>query len=685
MASDVRCHRTRAKIERPVRVLSITTVPRTAAPREAARRQRQQEIGDLRPGDSGKGRGLPIHQHAVATQRPTPAATCATPMNAPTSPAQPRYLLASLLLVFAGCGGGGGGGLSDSQATPEIVAASFSGAGASPAAGDTLLLGFSLPVTVRNGTLLTDADVTLSTGDTLGAVDATPSLLSANTIRLSLGAGVTFTPGVSTIQLSAGNDVIGGLASEPRGGGDPVVIGASDGVAPIVSNVTIAAIDAELNGAGAAGGVLQVPTSGWEIDLAYVDNTAVDTAQTVISADVTVSASAGALLPGTNLAPLLTEEVATNTNATYRVPATVQFPQAPVTLTVIVADASGLTSSPTQFSLTVRPFSDSLQPFETAANASQVWFLDFSRDLEAYATSPFVGGPVGANRVDVTAGANGVSDFEDLLRVIGVTSATPIGNVQAGMDSNEVATARVKDLVVADLEDFYRGANVTFTLTQPAGSFGGNTSVTYSSLGYSAISIAGQPSTPGVLGLAIFDPSNTTQNDNTVVDFGSAGGEPGERLGVFLHTIVDAGLSSLSASSFRTTFDAFAPSQGGTPIGGDSQDGDRLLGLIGDARQDDIDAACAEFARFIASVTAHECGHSVGLVANGPMPTGLYGNDSTNFPGSANGHIRNLSLFPGGATNLMSPSLSYTNATSPATSFNSLNMAYLREQVFYGN
>ena len=67
------------------------------------------------------------------------------------------------------------------------------------------------------------------------------------------------------------------------------------------------------------------------------------------------------------------------------------------------------------------------------------------------------------------------------------------------------------------------------------------------------------------------------------------------------------------------------------------------------------------------------------------MPTGLYGNDSVNFPGSANGHIRNLSLFPGGATNLMSPALSYTNATSPATSFNTLNMAYLREQIFYGN
>ena len=84
-------------------------------------------------------------------------------------------------------------------------------------------------------------------------------------------------------------------------------------------------------------------------------------------------------------------------------------------------------------------------------------------------------------------------------------------------------------------------------------------------------------------------------------------------------------------------------------------------------------------------VTAHECGHSVGLVTNGAMPTGLYGNDSVNFPGSADGHISNLNLFPPGSTNIMSPGLSYTTATSADTAFNSLNLAYLHEQVFYGN
>ena len=63
---------------------------------------------------------------------------------------------------------------------------------------------------------------------------------------------------------------------------------------------------------------------------------------------------------------------------------------------------------------------------------------------------------------------------------------------------------------------------MTFTLTRPPGSFNGNTNVAYGSLGYSAVSVAGSADASGnsgVLGLAIFDPSNASQNDNTDDDF----------------------------------------------------------------------------------------------------------------------------------------------------------------------
>ena len=595
-----------------------------------------------------------------------------------TKPPSHQAKLAGMLLVLlAACGGGGGGGGS-SAAAPAIVTASFSGAGAVPAPGDELVLAFSRTIVLETGRLLTDEDVTLAAGDSLGDVTNPPTVLSSNTLSVTLGPGVDLTPGSSTIALAAGNDVVGGINAAPSAAGQPVTIGTSDGVPPTVSDVTIADIDDDLNGTGAAGGTLQVPVNGWELDLSYVDNSAIATAQTVITADVPVTVSGSAQAAGTNLTPFLTEQSATNTKAKYLVPASVQLPQTAVTLTVIVADVSGLASTPTQFSFSVRAFSAALQPFETTAHPSQVWFVDFSRDLESYATVPN-GGVVA---VDVVPGANGASDFEDLMLVLGLTSTTPIADVQSGMDSNEVVLDRLKSSMLADLDDFFSDANVTFTLTQPPGSFNGNANVTYASLGYSAISVAGsadETGTSGILGLAIFDPSNTAQNDNRLIDLG------GQRLGVFLHTIIRAEMLGPAITNFRTTYDRFTPDFGGTPIGEAAQDGDRLLGLVGDQREADIDLALAELARFTATVTAHECGHSVGLVTNGPMPVGLYGNDTANFPGSADGHISNFNLFPPGSTNIMSPGLSYTTATSPDTAFNSLNLAYLQEQIFYGN
>ena len=593
----------------------------------------------------------------------------------PTSPQ--RFLAATLLAVLAGCGGGGGS--SSPTAAPVIVTASFVGAGPSPTAGDTLVLGFSTEIALVSGALLTDEDFTLSGAATLGSVTAAPTTLSSTTISITLGTGVSFTAGATSIVLSDLNDAVGGTTTAPTGGGTAVTIGTSDGSAPAITNITIAGIDDELNGTGAAGGTLQVPSNGWTIDLAYSDNSAIATSQTVITANVNVGTASGSQTPGTNLRSFLTEVSANNTTASYRIPTTVTFPTAATTITCIVVDASGLSSTPSTFSFTARAFNASTQPFETTTNASQVWFLDFSRDEESYTTST----PGGQAQVDITATANAVNDFDDLMQIVGLTSATPLANVQGSNNSNVVVLDRIKAALLADLASYYTGANVTFTLTAPSGSFNGSSSVTYASLGFSQIAISGASTTNGVLGLAIFDPSNTAQNDNTKLNFPTGSGA--QRLGVFLHTIIDSGVGQANSTLFRTTYDSFTPVNGGTPIGEAAQDADRLNSIVNDSRTTEIDTAVALMARFIATVTAHECGHSVGLVVDGAMPNGLYGDDATNFPGSASGHIRNTSLFPVGATNLMSPSLNFTLATSSSTAFNTLNMAYLREQVFYGN
>lgn len=580
--------------------------------------------------------------------------------------------------VAASCGGGGGGG-APPNAPPILVTAAFVGGGA-PAAGDTLILAFSETVTPVAGALLSDADVTLSGGASLGSVTGAPSQVGVNTLAVTLGSGVSIVPGTTTITLrtpgdgGAGNDVVRDATGQFGIAGTPVPIGTSDGAVPAIGNLTIASVDGALNGTGPAGGVLQVPANGWTLDLAYSDNTAIATDRTVVTASVPVATPGGVQPAGTDLRPFLTQLAAGNSSASYRVPADVTFPNGPLTLAAIVVDVSGLSSAPRTFAATVRAFTAALQPFETTVNPAQVWFLDFTRDIESFATSPVPGG----FEVLVTAGANGRSDFEDLLRILGLTSATPLPNVQNGDDSNAVVIARFRAELLANLAGFYTGANVQFTVTPPGVGFGGSSSVPYGAIGHSRIAIAGASDIDGVLGVAIFDPNNGTQNDNTRTDFG------GTRLGVFLHTIVDTGLGPPAGNAFRLTFDDFAPVLGGTPIGEQAADADRLTGVLADARANAIDLAIADLARFTAVVTAHECGHSMGLVQNGAMPVGLYGGDAVNFPGSSDGHIRNAALFPAG-TNIMSPALSYQAAIHPATAFNSLNLAYLREQATYGN
>lgn len=574
-------------------------------------------------------------------------------------------------LVAAACSGGGG---SAPNLAPTIVTAAFVGASATPAAGDTLLLVFSEDIAL-SGAVLNDADITLTGGATLGTVTSAPALTSARTVSVTLGTGVAFTPGATQVMLSTGNDSVRDTAGLLGSTGTPVTIGTSDGANPTLSNVTIAHIDDALNGNGPAGGTLQVPPNGWTIDLTFTDNVLVDVARTQVTATVPVGTASGTQAAGTNLFPFLTVASSSASAASLRVPTTTSFPAGLFTLTCVVVDASGLASAADSITATGHAFTDDLRPFETATNAHQVWFLDFARDVESFTTSAIPGGI----SVDVTAGANGRSDFEDILHVLGMQSSSPIPNVSGSLNSNDVALAAFKTELLAQLASLYSGANVTFTLTQPTGSFGSSSSVAYDALGFSRISIAGSASSAGVLGVAIFDPSNATQNDDTLTDFS------GIRLGVFLHTIADAGMGPPASSAFRLTFAPFAPSLGGTPIGNDAQDGQRLTDALNDTRATQIDTALHDFARFTAVVAAHECGHSMGLVRNGAMPVGLYGNDTVNFPGSQDGHIRTAALFPVGATNVMSPSLSYSTAINAATGFNSLNLAYLREQVFYGN
>ena len=585
-----------------------------------------------------------------------------------------------LLAIAASCGGGGGGGSADSA--PRLIDAAWSGNGPSPVAGDLLLLTFDQTVTLATGAVLTDADLALSVGS-LGSGSVAPTLLNAHVVQVTLGAGTTFSPGTATIAFTEDNDVV----FDPDGDApltDVVVtVQNGDGQAPVIAQLTLEGIEDLINGDGAPGGTLQVRRRALSIDVELASAEPVGRYALTIDAPVTVDGVVRA--PGSDLAPALTP---TSTTGALRLtlPAGVELPTGAMTLTAVVTDATGMPATPVAFQIRTVDDDASRRPLERG----QLWFLDLSRDVESFEVQSAPGGI--NTRLRIVAGANGVPDLEDAFAVIGLRSATPIAAVENGLDSNQVVLARFRTALLEELTRFFDGTSVEFTFDRPGTFPEGRTSVPYADLGFSQICIAGAPVAgplgTGTLGAAILDLRNATQDDDCQLEFPASSGP--QRLGVFAHTFIDVGLQSPGSSEFGLTYRELAPALNGTPIGDDEDDDDRLTGALGDPRAAAIDTAIRNTARLLGLVTAHECGHSMGLVANGPMPAGLFGNDPFNFPpggglpdAAASNHINTSSLMAPGAQNVMSAAVDFDLAISPLSMFNTLNLAYLRERVLY--
>ncbi len=598
-----------------------------------------------------------------------------------------RSLLLAGTLCLAACGGGGGGGSSNpAPLSITLVAAVFEGSSPSdrvPDPGETLRLYFSGDITLVGGALLDGMDLDTG-GDSLGTVRNAPALLDSRSLGIVLGSGVSFTPGSSTLAIRAGQDAIVDLKGNLLPPGLPVTIRLSDGNRPSISSLTLAGVPAELNGTGTAGGTLQAAPSGFTIDAAYTDaSSALDATAFLLDCDVQVVAGGQARPPGTNLLPFLSGSPGANA-AHWTVPSTLVFPEGDAVLTLTVADLSGERSPPLSFAFRVKKPTDALRPFEDGPPGGQVWYLDLSRDLEALSSSTSDGGVT--ITLSVAIGANGLPDFEEELRILGLHSPSPIANVSGGKDSNEVVMDLLRSEWLTWLGTFYRNTKVVYTFTDPGGFPAGQSRVPYASGTHSRLAVAGS-SDLGALGLAFFDPNNGSQDDDTLHP--SSNPPSTNRLGVFLHTLTAFSIN-LTGSLFRQTFDEFLDHRG-TPIGEDAADKTRLQNLLsstsGDTRQGRIETAIARLGRFLAVVTAHESGHSMGLVQNGAQPTGLYGNLPAVFPGSTDGHIdlSSTTIFPATAQEIMSPGLSFTKSLNPSTDFNPLLRAYLQEKVFYGN
>ncbi|MFQ5503229.1 MAG: hypothetical protein ACE5F1_00350 [Planctomycetota bacterium] len=586
--------------------------------------------------------------------------------------ALPAFWLTTWLA--SSCGGSKG----SSNPVPTntvLIKAAFIGSSPSdptPDPGEKLVLYFDGQVSLVNAAILDASDLALSSGS-LGAALSAPSLLSSSAVQVFLGSGVSFTPGTTTVQLLAAQDAVLDSAGARVPQSSALTILSTDGVAPSIDSFTLSSIPSDLNGTGGAGGTLQVAESGFSIDASYSDAASVDPSSIVLKASVPV----GTVPAGANLVPALNGTPGA-TSMSLTVPQTLPFPQGDVTLTLSLADATGMPSADKTFAFKSRILTDVLRPFET----TQLWFLDLGRDIEALGSSTSDGGvTIGLSS---SAGANGTSDFNEVLGIYGLRTASPIPNVSAGKDSNQVVLDLLKTRILAQVALLYPSVDVSFTFTSP-GTFANGPRVLYGAGQFSQIAIAGASDLSGVLGLAFFDPHNTFQDDDSSVP-----PVTGSRLGVFPFSLAQGGAINSIGSHFRTVFDPILDHRG-TPVGEKAGDDQLLRNLLGtptsDPRENAIKRAIDSFGRVLAVIAAHECAHSMGLVQDSVPPAGLYGNVAFSGGTTSSGHIdlSKTSIFPSSAQEVMSPAISFQQADDPNTAFNALFLAYLRESVIYDN
>jgi len=384
---------------------------------------------------------------------------------------------------------------------------------------------------------------------------------------------------------------------------------------------------------------LVVPPDGFQITLHFdsAGGSAVDAASLSVTSDRDI----GALPAGTELAPWFT---VTPTRAVWTVPRGTDLARNTHTLTARIDDHAGNRARDDRFDFTVRDFA-----FGPPMGNRQRVYLDFD-------------------------GNRGPGSFSEDLRAYGLASdATPAA---AALEP------RVRALVIAEIVrrvgPFYGIAldgtpgpdavNVVFTSEDPG--------APRARLCVGGDSEAGGP----LLGATFLDVHNLREDSD------DCDGESG----IFPQAIDDVWSAD---PDYRAAIHPVDPDEGGVPVGEDPDDGVVLepgfdpatatpaqrerRAVIGDA----VDA----FVQVLATVIAHEAGHSFGLVPAGSPPAGLFGG------GEGRGADHNVT--PSGATPgenfLMNPGESFSfgamtgRGGSSLPVFRPLSWAYVHDRVAF--
>ncbi len=194
----------------------------------------------------------------------------------------------------------------------------------------------------------------------------------------------------------------------------------------------------------------------------------------------------------------------------------------------------------------------------------------------------------------------------------------------------------------------------------------------FESQDFSMIALGGGSLTDSALGRAALDWNNQQKDDNVTLP----------ARGVFTNSLAAL---FLTHSAGKMVFSSFAPALGGTPIG--EAEGDEALfeptSAVGfTTRASTVQSALPLLARGIAALTAHEIGHSLGLVPYGAPPYGLFaGENNAAFieAPSTGAHIDTAGYNVMQQGSALSGSGMELLTAKPA--FNALNRAYLQRRL----
>ncbi len=545
-----------------------------------------------------------------------------------------------------------------------------------------------------------------------GDLDVDQTLTTATfTPRFRLAPSTTYTIGIATTLRDLSANALATALSRT------FTTAAADGTAP-TAVLTVDVLPQDMNGSGTyvnSGGTggnafdAYLPRSGFTIDLEFTDagGSAVDASSLTVTCDRAMgSVSGGAELAGFFTATPLggtwtvpaANALAVNSNVTFtaRVSdnAGNQSPQ--VTLVVDVADITKSTSGGSANASTDR------DPF----NVRQVWLLRFDQDI--YATSSTGSSTITVNS-SLPGGGNGTLDLREDLALVGLNgteSGTGAASVTNGSSTgtNAIVQRIFRESVRGYLNlrygiafDGTRSADsvdVEFLLAGEQGSLSAvpDPATWNSGRGYSMLSCTGDESPNSsntAIGRANFDLRNTQQDDDSNTGVGG-----GNNLGAFLTHMIRKRINDSTGTLFRDVFDPLIPARSGTAVGASNLDATVLSGSFNYAtatqpqkdRFDLIMTAIDHMALYLSFVAAHEVGHSVGLVADGAPPAGLFGGSHegntfiTDGGFTTSGHIDT----PG--NNLMEAASPFSEAVAQGSAFarfGPMNAAWLLRRFVY--